>query len=214
MLLPMSFDPACAACPRLYDHRQDLHRRGLAHGPARPRGPRDARLLVVALTPAPPPGERYGGQAADASEDFLVDSLLATGFAKRIKGRPRLEAARITHAARCAPPAGSGPTALELRRCRGYLMHDLALLHTPGMTRTRCVVALGKVAYASVARALAAALPEFEHGVESSPRPHLRVLGCLAPSRRNLERGALTSALMDGVFERCRVLLSRPLPDA
>ncbi len=209
MLLAKSFDPACAVCQRLYDHRRDLSQDGLPLPPASVRGPREARLLIVDLAP-PDAGAEHC--SLGSAEELLIDALVAAGFASRAAGRSRLLVARITHAVRCPTPAG-GPTVDEMRSCRGYLKHDLAMLYAPGMRRTRCVVALGKLAYASVARAIGVRLPPFEHGVESEPLHHLRVLGCLRPTPRNLDCGHLTPSMLDGIFERCRVLVGGRLPE-
>jgi uracil-DNA glycosylase len=107
----------------------------------------------------------------DSSGDFLFAALHRFGFASRPTSTHRadglrLDDCRITAVARCAPPDNK-PTATELAACRPFLVRELELL-----TRTEVFVALGRVAFDNLIRALAAM-----GSVQAAPRPR-------APSRR------------------------------
>ena len=141
----------------------------------------------------------------DAAGSALFASLTAQGFATN-SATPVLKAARITNVVRCVPPENR-PSASEIRQCSAYLKHDLDLLWSPRARRPRCIVALGQVAFHTVGRILQTPLPPFAHGAECEPRPWLTVLASYHPSRRNVNTGRVTQAMLDAVFSRCRELL-------
>src|SRR5690606_29540246 len=74
----------CRACPRLARHLDAVAARypGYYCRPVRPRGPRDARLLIVGLAPGMHGANRTGRPfAGDASGTFLFDALARAGLA-------------------------------------------------------------------------------------------------------------------------------------
>ena len=119
-------------------------------------------------------------------------------------------AAYITMAVRCAPP-GNKPLPEEITRCLDHLTAEVAQL-----TRTRVVVALGKIAFDAWLLALK------RRGVHVSPRPRFGhgavvacggdepvLLGCYHPSRQNTNTGVLTAEMLALVFERARNLIEK-----
>lgn len=203
--LPYERQIECRACPRLARHLDAVAARhpGYYCRPVRPRGPREARLLIVGLAPGMHGANRTGLPfAGDASGTFLFDALARAGFASA--GDPftaRLIDARITNAVRCLPPANR-PTADEVRRCSGYLAHELTELWRPGVRRPRAVLALGRIAHDAVGMALGRRLPPFRHGAELELAPGLLLLDTYHPSRQNTNTGRLTAAMLDGVLQR------------
>ncbi len=94
--------------------------------------------------------------------------------------------------AHCAPP-GNKPTPQEIANCRPYLVGHLRLLKD-----LRVIVALGKIAFDGVLRALPEAgvlipapRPTFAHGAEYPVGPYLLV-ATYHPSRQNTQTGPLT----------------------
>ncbi len=171
-----------------------------------------ARVLVVGLAPAAHGGNRTGRMfTGDDSGLWLMRAMHAAGFAniprsERRDDGLRLRDAYVTASARCAPP-DNRPTVDELARCRGFLLRERALL-----TRVRVVVALGRIAFASVlamerARGseLPRPLPRFAHGAEAAIGD-LAVVASYHPSRQNTQTGKLTAAMLAAVFDRARAL--------
>lgn len=211
---------ACARCPRLRGHCLRVARdkraayRGEAYWglPVPSFGARHPRILIVGLAPGAHGANRTGRLfTGDASGDFLFAALHRAGFCDRPTSRARgdgltLRDTWISAAARCAPP-GNRPTPEELRRCRPYLVRELALL-----SRLRVVVALGAIAFEAVRAALTEAghgwprpRPRFAHGrlvPGESGRPD--VLASYHPSRQNTQTRRLTPAMLDAVLEEAR----------
>ncbi|HEX5949802.1 MAG TPA: uracil-DNA glycosylase family protein, partial [Actinomycetota bacterium] len=147
------------------------------------------------------------------SGDFLFASLHRTGFANQPTSVARddglkLRDAYIAAVNRCAPPRNK-PTPAERDRCLPYLEREILALG-----RLRVVVALGAFAWDGALRAFAALghavrpRPPFGHAVEIDVG-HLTLLGCFHPSQQNTFTGRLTTAMLDAVLDRARVLASR-----
>ena len=174
-------------------------------------GDKDARLLLVGLAPAAHGGNRTGRVfTGDASGDWLFGALHEFGFASQgtSTGRDdglRLTDCYVTASARCAPP-GNKPTLDELRRCRDYLVRELALL-----PRVRVVVPLGRVGFESYLKAAGhwdrmtpRERPVFGHGRESVLPDGTILLASFHPSRQNTQTGKLTRAMWRDIFRRAR----------
>ena len=109
--------------------------------------------------------------------------------------------------AHCAPP-GNKPTPQEIANCRPYLVEHLRLLKD-----LRVIVALGKIAFDGVLKALEesgvtlpAPRPAFNHGAEYQIGPYVLV-ATYHPSRQNTQTGRLTKAMFDQVFRQVSYFL-------
>ena len=193
----------CRACPRLARHLEEVAEQHPDYycRPVRPRGPRAARLLIVGLAPGMHGANRTGRPfTGDASGYFLFEALTRAGFATA--GDPftaSLVRTRITNAVRCLPP-GNRPNADEVRRCSGYLAHELHELWRPGSRRPRCIIALGKIAHDAVGIALEQRLPAFAHGAKVALGHGLLLIDTYHPSRQNTNTGRLTAVMLDSVL--------------
>jgi len=234
----------CRACPRLVAHREEVarvKRRAYRDAdywgrPVPAFGTTRARLVLVGLAPGAHGSNRTGRMfTGDSSGDTLFAALHAHGFASRPAATGRRDGLRlhdcfITAAVRCAPP-GNKPSAEELAACRPYLLRELRLL-----TRARIYLALGKLAFDALLKALpwvnltasgagpaAAVRPRFVHGAAYPLRAAggaypLRAAGGAScerwllcsyhPSRQNTQTGRLTAQMFDAVFARARAELT------
>jgi uracil-DNA glycosylase family 4 len=211
----------CRRCPRLVAHRELIARvkrrqfrdEDYWGRPLPGFGDPAARLLIVGLAPAAHGGNRTGRMfTGDQSGDWLFRALHDAGFANQALSVSRndglvLRDAFITAAARCAPPDNK-PTLEELARCRPYLMRERALL-----ARVRVIVALGRIAFATVLGVERAAgtslprpLPRFEHGAVSVVGEHT-LIASYHPSRQNTQTGKLSRAMLGAVFARARAAI-------
>jgi uracil-DNA glycosylase family 4 len=152
----------------------------------------------------------------DRSGDWLYDALHAAGFANRpqsVRRRDglRLRDVRVTAAVRCAPPENL-PTPAEMRRCRGYLRREIALLGP----RLRVAVALGEVALRGFLQALNPGLGRprlaFRHGAVHRLPGGLWLVTCYHPSQQNTFTRRLTRRMLRGVFRTARRLLDAGAP--
>ncbi len=149
----------------------------------------------------------------DGSGDFLMRALYEAGFANQPTSRHAsdgllLRDAYIAAAVRCAPPANK-PTPAEIRRCRPYLVRELAAL-----PRTRVLLALGKIGFDACLALLADSgamvrpRPAFGHGLVHRFADGLPVLlASYHPSRQNTNTDKLTPAMFASVFETARRLI-------
>jgi uracil-DNA glycosylase len=80
------------------------------------------------------------------------------------------------------------------------------------MRKSRCVLALGRIAHGAVAVALERRLPPFEHGGRVELAPGLLLLDTYHPSRQNTNTGRLTAAMLDAVLSRAAAHLAEPRP--
>jgi uracil-DNA glycosylase family 4 len=179
-----------------------------------------ARLLVVGLAPAAHGGNRTGRIfTGDRSGDFLYRALHRAGFANQPTSTDRDDGLRlsdcyITAAARCAPPENK-PSPTELRRCRPFLLEELALLQ-----HVQVIVALGQIAHQACLQALEASgvglpspRPRFGHGQVACLQEGLVLLASYHPSQQNTQTGRLTDAMFQQIFQTARrYLISTPLP--
>jgi uracil-DNA glycosylase len=207
----------CFACPRLVAWREHVARERRAAfadeeywgRPIPGFGDPAAELLVVGLAPAAHGGNRTGRVfTGDRSGDWLYRALHRAGYANQPTSVSRDDGLRLTGAwvcaaVRCAPPANA-PTPAERDTCAPYLVRELALLG-----QVRVVVALGNLAYASVARLTGLRpLPRFGHGVEARLPDGRHVVASYHPSQQNTFTGTLTEPMFDAVFARARQLAS------
>jgi uracil-DNA glycosylase len=214
---------ACRACPRLVEWREEVARTkrpAFASDdywgkPVPGFGDPGARVLVVGLAPAAHGGNRTGRIfTGDRSGDWLFGSLHRTGFANQPHSVNRddgleLTGAYVTAPVRCAPP-GNRPTPAERDRCFPYLVRELALLENVSV-----MVALGAFAWDSCLRAAldlgsqrVRPKPTFGHGAEADLGRYT-LLGCYHVSQQNTFTGKLTQDMLDAIFTRATVLMSK-----
>jgi uracil-DNA glycosylase family 4 len=210
---------ACRRCPRLVAHCRKIareKRRAFIDEeywgkPVPPFGVAQPRLLIVGLAPGAHGSNRTGRMfTGDASGDWLYPAMHEAGFASRPTSARRSDGlklidARVTAAARCAPPDNK-PTPEELANCRPYLVEELRECR-----RLRVIVALGRVALDAVVRAWGGApfspKPLFLHGGETVSKD-VTLLVSYHPSRQNTQTGRLTRAMLHRVFQRARMILT------
>jgi uracil-DNA glycosylase len=200
----------CPLCPRLAGFRQSLRAREPSwfNAPVPSFGPRNARLLIVGLAPGLRGANRTGRPfTGDYAGDLLYRTLGEFGFARgtyqaRADDRLTLVDARITNAVRCVPPENK-PLPEEVRTCRRFLASTIA-----DMPRLRAILALGRIAHESVARAFDArpsAIP-FGHGARHTVG-HVELFDSYHCSRQNTNTGTLTPDMFRAVFAAIRAYL-------
>lgn len=214
---------ACRRCTRLAAWLAEVreHPRAAFRGesywcrPVPSFGPASARLLVVGLAPGAHGANRTGRPfTGDGAGPFLYGALARAGFASAPDSLSRSDGlrlldARITNAARCAPP-GNRPTRAELERCGAFLARELALCR-----ELRVVLCLGGVAWDAVLAALARnglerprPKPRFGHGAQADLGAGApRLLGAYHPSQLNTRTGRLTAPMFDAVLARAKASL-------
>ncbi len=210
---------ACARCPRLVKHRQEVAREKKREfrtetywGRGVPGfGDPHARLVAVGLAPAAHGSNRTGRVfTGDRSAAFLVAAFHAAGLANQPTSLRRGDGLHytdlyLTAAVRCVPP-GNQPTAGERTNCSSYLERELALL-----SRTRAILALGGFAWEAVL--------DVASRVYDVPRPQVRfahgscaplgpgrplVWGSFHPSPQNTNTGRLTRPMLVDLLRRIR----------
>jgi uracil-DNA glycosylase family 4 len=163
-----------------------------------------AALLVVGLAPGAAGANRTGRPfTGDAAGVLLYAALARHGLSRgRYAARPddglELVGCRITNALRCVPPANR-PTGAEIAACRDFLRGELA-----GGVPPRVVLALGRIAWDAVLRALglAASRHPFAHGAVAALPGGPTVVGSYHCSRLNTNTGRLTPEMLDTALAR------------
>ena len=215
---------SCRRCPRLVCWREQAAREKRAAyqneqywgRPVPSFGDAQARVLICGLAPAAHGGNRTGRIfTGDRSGDWLFAALHRAGFANQPTSTHRNDGLRLTDCyvtacVRCAPPENC-PTPRERDNCLPYLVEELSLL-----SRVRVVVCLGSFAWDGALRALAARglitkpRPRFAHGAEAVIGPYT-LIGSYHPSQQNTFTGRLTTAMLDRIFRRARILAKLPV---
>ena len=205
----------CRACPRLVAWREEA----AAAPPRRFRGERywarpvrgfgdsEARLLLIGLAPAAHGGNRTGRVfTGDSSGDFLFAALHRAGLANQPLSVSRADGLRlrdvyVAAAVRCAPP-DNRPAPDEFRRCRPFLVREIAAL-----PRLSAMLALGAFAWRAALAAWEdaghegmAPRPRFAHGARVALPGGVVLFGSYHVSRQNTNTGRLTAAMFDGVL--------------
>ncbi|MGE5158811.1 MAG: uracil-DNA glycosylase [Gemmatimonas sp.] len=200
-------DRDCPLCPRLTAFRTEtrVKQPSWFNAPVPSFGDPAARLLVVGLAPGLQGANRTGRPfTGDYAGDLLYATLLEYGFARgHYQARPddglTLVDCLISNAVRCVPPQNK-PLPAEINTCRTFLAATIA--HLP---RLRAIVALGRIAHESTAKALqlrSSAAP-FAHGaVHQAGR--LKLYDSYHCSRYNTNTGVLTAEMFRKVFAKVK----------
>mgnify|MGYP000509338049 CR=1 FL=1 len=193
----------CPLCPRLAAFREDNRRRApdWFNGPVPSFGKADSRLLIVGLAPGLQGANRTGRPfTGDYAGDLLYATLIEFGLAEgHYQARPddglRLIDCRISNAVRCVPPQNK-PTPAEITTCRTFLDATMK-----AMPQLRAIVALGRIAHDSTAKALGLRLAKtpFGHG-RHHEAGDVRLFDSYHCSRYNTNTGVLTPAMFRAVF--------------
>jgi uracil-DNA glycosylase len=197
----------CPLCPRLVAFRKAWREREPSwfNAPVSSFGPLDARLLIVGLAPGLRGANRTGRPfTGDYAGDLLYGTLKDFGFARgefqaRADDTLQLVDARITNAVRCVPPENK-PTPAEINTCRDFLTPTIA-----EMTNLRAIVALGRIAHDTTAKALGAkrSAAAFGHGCTAQIGA-LTLFSSYHCSRYNTNTGVLTTEMFRAVFAAVR----------
>jgi len=197
---------ACRFCPRLVAYRESVRPlprfRGEAYWsrPVPPWGDLGARLMVVGLAPAAHGGNRTGRMfTGDRSAQNLFAVLHGLGLSNKPYSLSRgdgveLRCVYITSAVKCAPPKNR-PTAEEVGNCSLWLVEEVR------MVRPRAVVALGRVAWDAVLKAVRAPRVPFSHGA-SIQAGEVKIYASYHPSPRNVNTGRVSTAEIAEVIRR------------
>ncbi len=197
--------PDCIFCPRLAEFRQANRAKfpDWFNAPVPSFGSLEASLLIVGLAPGLKGANRTGRPfTGDYAGTLLYETLLKFEFAtgvydQRADDGLALVNCRITNSVRCVPPANK-PLPDEIAACRGFLAATLQ-----EMANATAVLALGRIAFESILRALAlkASQYKFAHGGMYDLGGGRKLFGSYHCSRYNTNTGRLTAAMFHGVFE-------------
>jgi uracil-DNA glycosylase family 4 len=197
----------CPLCPRLVAFRNAWRNREPSwfNAPVPSFGPLDARLLIVGLAPGLRGANRTGRPfTGDYAGELLYGTLKDFGFARgefqaRADDTLELVDARITNAVRCVPPENK-PVPAEINTCRDFLKPTIA-----EMINLRAIVALGRIAHDTTAKALGAKRSEaaFGHGCTAQIGA-LTLFSSYHCSRYNTNTGVLTTEMFHAVFAAVR----------
>ncbi len=200
-------DRDCPLCPRLAAFRAQTRAKEPSwfNSPVSSFGDSDARLLIVGLAPGLQGANRTGRPfTGDYAGDLLYATLLEYGYARgHYEARPddglTLVDCLISNAVRCVPPQNK-PLPAEINTCRPFLAATIDAL-----PRLRAIVALGRIAHETVAKALklrGAAVP-FGHGaIHQAGR--VKLYDSYHCSRYNTNTGVLTAQMFRKVFAKVK----------
>ncbi len=218
----------CERCPRLRDYcrrvareKRAAYRQDTYWGrPVAGFGDPAARIVLVGLAPAAHGANRTGrnftGDGVGGSGDFLMAALHANGLANQPTSRASddglvLIDTWIMAAVRCAPPDNK-PTPGEIATCRAHMASELDAL-----PNARVLVALGRIAFDSCLRLLAARglkpkrRPLFEHDGVVRIAGGPTIVSSYHPSRQNTHTGRLTPPMLRAVFRTAKRVGGRDL---
>ncbi|MEO8158345.1 MAG: uracil-DNA glycosylase [Betaproteobacteria bacterium] len=210
-----SFSVDCRRCSRLADFLDGVRARhpNYHSRPVAPFGDVAPRLLVVGLAPGMHGANRSGRPfTGDFAGVLLYQTLHKYGFADRPVSTSaddglRLTGCRITNAVKCLPPENK-PTGDEVKRCNGYLSHEISAL-----PRNSVLLALGGVAHRAVLMATSekATAYKFAHAARHRLAGGLTLFDSYHCSRYNTQTKRLTAEMFEQVFADIRRFLKDPV---
>lgn len=212
------FSSDCRRCTRLAKHLDQVRRAYPDYYalPVPAFGPPRAKLLIVGLAPGMHGANRTGRPfTGDYAGILLYDTLHRYGFANRAvsldaRDGLRLKNCRITNAVKCLPPANK-PLPEEVRRCNGYLAHEIG--HLPSGA---AILALGLIAHDAVLMALGLKRSpyRFRHGARHVLPRGIMLHDSYHCSRYNTNTRRLTPEMFRRVFDAICVDLRESRPPA
>lgn len=198
----------CPLCPRLVALREELRAEQPSwwNAPVPAFGDPRAWLAIVGLAPGRRGANRTGRPfTGDYSGEIFYSTLLKFGLAQgTYRGEPddgvTLVGTVVLNAVKCLPPANR-PLPTEVATCRNFLEASLASLPS-----VRVLLALGRIAHASTAKALGISGAKFAHGAEAAAGGGRILLASYHCSRQNTNTGRLTREMFENIFRRAVVL--------
>jgi uracil-DNA glycosylase family 4 len=199
--------PDCPLCPRLVAFREELRAEfpDWWNAPVPHYGDADAWLAICGLAPGKHGANRTGRPfTGDYAGVLLYETLRKFGLAEgEYRERPddalRLKGVAIVNSVKCVPPQNK-PTPQEIATCtQTYFRPALAAL-----PKVRVLVALGKIAHDSAARAAGVKLSAapFAHLAEHRLPDGRMLIDSYHCSRYNQNTNRLTATMFEQVFAR------------
>lgn len=209
-----SFSIDCRRCSRLAHFLDGVRARHPEYysRPVAPFGDESPRLLIVGLAPGMHGANRSGRPfTGDYAGILLYRTLHKFGFADRPVSTSaddglKLGGCRITNAVKCLPPENK-PTGDEVKRCNGFLAHEIAAL-----SRGSALLALGGIAHKAVLLATSekAAAHKFAHAARHRLENGLTLFDSYHCSRYNTQTRRLTAEMFEQVFADIQRFLEHP----
>jgi uracil-DNA glycosylase family 4 len=211
-----AYDPHCTRCRRLATFLQETRRRYPDYWgrPVPSFGAPRPRIVIIGLAPGLHGANRTGRPfTGDHAGILLYETLFAAGLASASVSSAaddplQLVNARIVNAVKCVPPANK-PLPEEIRRCNGYLAHELRSLEG-----VRVYLALGRIAHTALLMALD--IPRARHAFAHGCEHRLDATTCLIDSyhcsRYNTATRRLTVAMFRAVVARACERADLPVP--
>ena len=213
-------DYDCQLCPRLAGFHVANRKAYPAfyNGPVPSFGAIDAELLVVGLAPGLKGANRTGRPfTGDYAGIVLYSALQKNGFAEgnydpeKVAGGHsdgfQLKNCRITNAVRCVPP-GNKPEPFEIKQCNSFLQSEIK-----GMPNLKVIVSLGQISHKAIIQALGLKQSQYKFGHGAVHKLqlatcNLQVLNSYHTSRYNINTGALTQEMFEGVIINAKEILA------
>ncbi len=199
-----SFNPDCKDCPRLADFLDDVGKKYPDYfaRPVPAFGDANPKLLIVGLAPGMHGANRSGRPfTGDYAGILLYQTLFDLGFSNQSTSVSaddalQLNGVRITNAVKCLPPQNK-PETSEIKQCNAYLKVEINAL-----TKSCNLLALGKIAHDSIARAydLKLSALKFGHAAEHILPDGRKLFDSYHCSRYNTQTRRLTEKMFREVL--------------
>ena len=213
---------SCKKCPRLLEWassrqgKNSLYKEYKYWGkPVSGFGDVIGRLLIIGLAPGAHGANRTGRPfTGDTAGNYLYSVLHRKKYSDKSVSIDRYDGLKlsdtyITNVVRCVPPDDK-PMSIEFKECRDYLRRELKQL-----TKVKVILTLGEKAFNQVKITLRDANAnvrgiKFQHGAIYRFEPNYPVLVCsYHTSRRNINANIMSDEILDEIFEKVSIELSR-----